>query len=194
MKSGIYKIVNTANGKAYIGSSFVLTRRWNRHVRELRGGIHPNAKLQAAWSKYGETSFEFCVVEYVDESLLIEREQHWIDCESPEYNICRTAGNTAGVRPDAAAREKMAAAKRGKPRSLETRQKISAYQKTRVVSPETIKKQSIARTGAKRSAEARQRMSDAAKGRVLSQAHRAAIAASVKAAIAMKRASERQSA
>jgi len=187
MKSGIYKIVNTNNGKCYVGSSFVIQRRWNRHKRELIAGIHPNAKLQASWNKHGADAFDLVVIELVGEDALIGREQFWIDSIAPDYNISLVAGNTAGVFPDAEAREKMAAAKRGKPRSPETRAKISAYQKTRVISEETIRKASEARRGQKRTQEARLRMSLAAKGRVMSEDQKARISAALKATWAEKR-------
>lgn len=195
MDSGIYKITHRESGKCYVGSSYVIQRRWNRHKRELRANKHPNARLQNAWNKYGEYAFDFIVIEHVAENLVIEREQHWIDilgCVSNGYNIMPNAANRAGYIPDAETRAKMAAAKRGIPRSAETRAKISAYQKTRPRLPaESIQRASEKRRGTKHSDEARAKMSLAAKNRPpQSLETRAKRSAALKATLAAKRASQ----
>jgi predicted GIY-YIG superfamily endonuclease len=51
--SGIYVIANTINGKVYVGSAVHLAARIRDHSMRLSRGIHPNGKLQRAWSKYG---------------------------------------------------------------------------------------------------------------------------------------------
>jgi group I intron endonuclease len=77
--SGVYQIRCNQNGKIYIGSAINLESRWCSHRRDLRNGVHVNPHLQFAWNLYGETSFEFSVVEYVDETRLLATEQFWID-------------------------------------------------------------------------------------------------------------------
>jgi len=77
--SGVYQIRCDQNGKIYIGSAINLEWRWQSHRRDLRNGVHVNPHLQSAWNLYGETSFEFSVVEYVDERRLLATEQFWID-------------------------------------------------------------------------------------------------------------------
>lgn len=78
-QSGIYKITCLPTGKVYVGSSFYLIRRRNRHWAELKAGKHHSSYLQRAWKKYGPDAFAFEVVELVaDRSKLIEREQAWI--------------------------------------------------------------------------------------------------------------------
>jgi len=95
MKSGIYKITNTENGKFYIGSSKNIEERWNDHKQYLRGKYHINPKLQHAWNFYGEDKFIFEVIEEVEpiQLLLFERENHYISSMKPYerdigYNIC----------------------------------------------------------------------------------------------------------
>lgn len=59
----IYSILNTCNGKQYIGQSVSLPKiRWQNHLWKLNKGEHYNAHLQYAWNKYGETNFKFKVL------------------------------------------------------------------------------------------------------------------------------------
>lgn len=77
---GIYAIVNTVNGKTYIGSSSNIEQRWYGHRRDLRGGHHHSSVLQRAWNKYGEAAFVFQVMEVIkDIKDLFNAEQRWID-------------------------------------------------------------------------------------------------------------------
>ena len=79
-KSGIYTIINTVNGKVYVGSTKDFERRWGSHKRELTNDIHGNSYLQRSWNKYGESAFEFMICEYVDDpEQLIDCEQYWLD-------------------------------------------------------------------------------------------------------------------
>jgi group I intron endonuclease len=94
MNCGIYQIRNTKNDKIYIGSSKNIENRWLRHLQELRNGSHHNIKLQRAFNKYGEKSFVLEVVESTPDSLLLEREQYYLDELRPYetgYNIGKLA-------------------------------------------------------------------------------------------------------
>lgn len=76
---GIYAIINTVNGKRYIGSATQPKHRWCWHQQYLRRGAHPNSHLQASVNKYGLDVFVFQVVELVsDHFWLRAREQAWI--------------------------------------------------------------------------------------------------------------------
>lgn len=108
MKSGIYAIVNTVNGKRYIGSSIDIPQRWMQHRKLLRRGKHHSAHLQSAWNKYGEHAFQFVVVEYVTACDLLDVEQKHLD-DRPEYNISNDA----------------IAPMRGRKMSMETRRRMS---------------------------------------------------------------------
>jgi group I intron endonuclease len=55
---GIYKIVNTVNGKAYVGQSQNIKKRIAEHFRLLRANKHSNQRLQHAFNKYGEEAFQ----------------------------------------------------------------------------------------------------------------------------------------
>lgn len=76
----IYEIKNLVNGKRYIGSTIHKKKRWGKHRRLLDQGNHTNIHLQRAFNRYGEESFEFSVIEEVDEEEgLRDREQFYID-------------------------------------------------------------------------------------------------------------------
>lgn len=130
--SGIYKIVNTANGKFYVGSSVQIESRIFQHLGLLRKGKHNNGHMQSAFAIYGEDAFDFALIEACDRCELLAREQYHIDALQPEYNICKFAGNTLGVLHNDAAKAKMTAAnignKRmlGKSHSKETKEKLRA--------------------------------------------------------------------
>ena len=63
---GIYCIMNTTNGKKYIGSSINIKERWKTHKRLLNKGIHDNNHLQNAWNKYGKDRFIFYIIQEID--------------------------------------------------------------------------------------------------------------------------------
>jgi group I intron endonuclease len=162
--SGIYKISNTANGKIYVGSAVHIGQRWRYHRSCLRRNKNRSIYLQAAWNKYGEPSFVFSVLEYVeDKSKLIEREQYWIDelraaVKGIGYNISPTAGSTLGVKQTEETRRKVQAAKTGWRHSAEARVRMSIAQKGRIVTEEAKQKISEALTGRRYSTETREKI------------------------------------
>lgn len=77
--SGVYAIMHPSSGRAYIGSSIDVLGRCANHQRDLRVGTHGNKYLQNAWTRYGESSFHFHILEHCSPSDRIAREQFWID-------------------------------------------------------------------------------------------------------------------
>ena len=149
-KSGIYAIRCLPTGRTYVGSAVCLGGRRRMHLRELQGQVHCNVLLQRAWNKYGEQAFTFEVLEFVPErTLLIEREQHWIEHEHTlaqqgGFNIAPRAGSQLGFRQSPEAKAKVSRATKEIKRSVEARARIGAAHRGKVVSPETRKRQSAA--------------------------------------------------
>lgn len=80
-KSGIYLIMNTVNGKVYVGKALCIYRRIKNHVGALNmKSKDENRHLINAWFKYGRSSFKYEVLEYLDknESKIAERELYWM--------------------------------------------------------------------------------------------------------------------
>jgi len=107
--SGIYLIVNTVNGKRYVGSSIKIKNRLKDHYYRLNGKRHDNKHLQCAWNKYGKDAFRFMILEEHDEDVLLTFEQFWINMLNPEYNIVKTPvmRGCSGYRHSAEAKEQM---------------------------------------------------------------------------------------
>lgn len=76
--SCIYKIINTINGKIYIGQTNDFYRRISQHKNKLRQNKHFNQHLQFAWNKYGEKNFTFEIIEECEIDRLNEKEMYWI--------------------------------------------------------------------------------------------------------------------
>ena len=146
MESGIYKIVNTQNGKLYIGSAININRRWNEHKSELRGNKHHSPRLQNSYNKYGEENFIFEIIEEIeDKEKLIEREQYWLDYyksydKKRGFNICLNARSCLGVERTEEYKQKISVANKGKKHSEEAKKKIGENARNRVVSEETRRK------------------------------------------------------
>ena len=179
--SGVYQIVNMVNGHRYIGSTANLRARKSNHWHVLRTGKHENAHLQHAWNKYGEGMFEFRVIGTCHVDDLLRMEQHLLDNCIHEYNIALTAGAAMKGRPKSAeTRAKISAAHKGKRHSAETRAKISAAHKGKPLSAEHRAKMSEAQRRRRHSAETRAKMSEARKDKPISAETRAKRAAAQK--------------
>jgi group I intron endonuclease len=121
--SGIYRITNIWTNDIYVGSAVNFKKRWNWHLKDLKGNRHSNSYLQNAWNKYGNDYFKFEIIECCEKEKLIEREQYWIDtlkCVRPNgYNLAPIAGNSLGIKRSAETREKQRQKKLGVKQSPE---------------------------------------------------------------------------
>ena len=191
MASAIYEILNTVNGKFYIGSAVDYKRRFQDHRKQLKKGNHGNVHLQRSCNKHGLEAFIMFPVEFCTPEELLRKEQFWLDAlqvTKSGYNIAPTAGSNLGIKygpPSEEHRRKISEATKGRPNAtafkpgdtpwikgkkhtVETRAKIGAVHKGRSNGPcseETKRKISEAQVGKVLSAEHRRKLSLAHKGK-----------------------------
>lgn len=67
--AGVYIILHTASGKAYVGESSNIKGRWKSHFTDLVKNKHKNTYLQNAWNRHGATAFEFKLFLKIEENL-----------------------------------------------------------------------------------------------------------------------------
>lgn len=188
MASGIYQIYNLENGHRYVGSAVNLPKRKTQHFNSLARGIHENRYLQNAFNLYGRDKFVFLILLFCEQFELLRYEQYFLDTIHPEYNICKLAGSSLGIKMSDEFREKCRLAHFGKKlpqetieklrqahigqkRSLEARERMSIWQKGKKKSPELIEKMRLAKTGTRHSTETKAKMSVASLGKKKSPEH-----------------------
>lgn len=86
-KGYIYHIINSVNGKRYVGKTSNAEKRLKTHFHLLEKGNHHSPKLQQAYNKYGKDSFtyEITEVEVEDEEGLSLLEMKEIDLYNSYY-------------------------------------------------------------------------------------------------------------
>lgn len=90
---GVYAIVNSNNGKIYIGSSKDPYKRYLMHFSGLRRNQHPSKRMLL---DFQHDEFHFEIIEIVQEkSIRLQREQFWMDFFKPEYNVSRLVHSAA---------------------------------------------------------------------------------------------------
>lgn len=175
-KNGIYVITNVVDRRLYIGSTARgFYARYKEHLLDLRKKQHSNDHLQNFSDKYKVESFEFYVLEIVqDKDKIYNREQYYLDkywktgllfntarnAEAPARGVHRSEEfkekirqaqigniNCKGRVVSEETKEKMRKAKKGKALSENHKMKISLTQRGKVVSEETRKKMSLAQMG-----------------------------------------------
>lgn len=127
MKSGVYRILNTINGKCYIGSAVNIVNRWCEHRKGIKAKSH-SQKLQNAFNKYGEDNFVFSIIERCAVEELLSREQYWIDhldSYKNGYNTRPKAESSLCFNHSKQTKKKMSEPRKEMRRSEETKLKIS---------------------------------------------------------------------
>ena len=168
-RSGVYEIVNTVNGKRYIGSAYRVSKRWDTHKHQLRRGAHHSLALQRAWNKYGEEQFEFRLLLICGRDMCRFYEQRCLDSFAPAYNIALTASAPmAGRKHSDATRAAMSKAGKGKPKSQAHREAIGKGQlgnKRGPQPPEIVKRMSLAHMGILHTSETKAKIAAAQRNR-----------------------------
>ncbi len=110
---GIYTITFKESIKIYVGSTVnSFNKRRNQHLYCLRLNNHPNKHLQNAFNKYGESSFNFEILEVCPEEYIVSQEQFWINMlnsANPKigYNLMPNAVGKSGFRYSEESKNKM---------------------------------------------------------------------------------------
>ncbi len=89
----VYQIVNSINGRVYVGETIRGEIRWIQHLTDLRGNYHENPILQADFNEFGEDVFGWSIIQELpkDKEVLVQEEKNTIQrllAEGKElYNI-----------------------------------------------------------------------------------------------------------
>ncbi len=63
---GVFQIRNTQNEKIFVDSSINVPGKINRLRFQLNAGVHKDKGLQTEWNEFGESAFEFEILEPVE--------------------------------------------------------------------------------------------------------------------------------
>lgn len=150
-QSGVYEIVNTVNGKRYIGSAVQFKKRFAQHRQALARGDHHSIHLQRAWNKHGAAVFTFRPLLVCSQGMLLYYEQRAFDVFKPEYNRNPTANSSLGVKRTDATKAKLIGNKNaaGCVRSVEERAAMSERMLGTVLPSDVRQKISKSLTGVK---------------------------------------------
>jgi len=109
-KSGVYKILNTVNGKMYIGRTKDFYKRYYQYVSDVktRNIDRINRYLEASFHKYGFDKFSFTVLEFCTIEECPEKELYWIQelnttQRNKGYNLRTDTGTCMITHPETSA-------------------------------------------------------------------------------------------
>jgi group I intron endonuclease len=100
-KSGIYRWNNLVTGDSYVGSAQNLTKRLSLYFSPIflkRTILKSRSIINNSLLKYGYNNFSLDILEYCELSVLIKREQYYLDTLKPKYNILKKAGSSLGYK------------------------------------------------------------------------------------------------
>lgn len=138
---GVYRLLNRATGKCYVGSTANLRARRNQHMSQLLAGCHHSTKVRYSAAKHGSDQFVFEVLSLCSVDDLLSQELHWmttLDSVDNGYNIRRDPARNTGNVPTAEARMKMSLAGKGRRASVEARRRLSEAAKGRDMTKQVI--------------------------------------------------------
>ncbi len=115
-KSGVYRWVHKDSGKSYIGSSSILSDRFRRYFNHsyLSSSKRGASLICKALLKYGYAGFRLEILEYCPSSIVLTREQFYLDNFNPEYNILKVAGSNLGYKHSEASLKLMSLASKSR--------------------------------------------------------------------------------
>ena len=134
-RCALYVLRCSTNGAEYFGSAMNTGRRWRQHRYDLRHGKHSNIRLLRTWQKYGEESFTFHVLAFVEPSQRLFLEERLL-LASVGHSHCLNIsmspmGGMNGRKHTPESKEKMRRGNIGRVHSAESRARISEGQRKR---------------------------------------------------------------
>lgn len=98
-KCGIYRWTNLVNNNSYVGSSTNLSKRfsWYFSLKAI-SKVKASSLISRALLKYGLDKFSLEILEYCESTIILEREQYYIDTLNPKHNILKVAGSSLGYK------------------------------------------------------------------------------------------------
>jgi group I intron endonuclease len=84
-----------------VGSAVNLTNRLSNYFSLIflkRTILKSRSIINNSLLKYGYNNFSLDIMEYCESSVLINREQYYLDRLKPEYNILKIAGSSFGYK------------------------------------------------------------------------------------------------
>lgn len=144
----IYKIINTVNGKFYIGRTIHFKKRWSNHLRGAKTGSCKHPFLYNSMRKYGVDAFKFEILEECLDNELIEKETYWINELKPSYNTrgdgCDGGWNYMSKEQENNTKKYLSELSKQRMEDPEFREKLSIGRKKLWEDPEFRKNRSIA--------------------------------------------------
>jgi group I intron endonuclease len=177
--AGVYAIRHLESGKLYVGSSVDIRSRWSGHRCDLRKRRHHAHHLQHAWDLYGESAFEFSILEEIsDRPARLTRETELIaerGCIGRNgYNCLPVAGSREGFSHSVESKAKMSSSHK---KIADVIRNLGGFSWSgRRHSTETRAKMSSNNSRHSPSFEHRAAISAAHRGKTISDAHKAAMA------------------
>jgi group I intron endonuclease len=84
-----------------VGSARNLTNRLSKYYSPIflkRNILKSKSIINNSLLKYGYNRFSIDIIEYCEPSVLIKREQYYLDILKPKYNILKKAGSSFGYK------------------------------------------------------------------------------------------------
>lgn len=128
MTIGVYSLVNTIDGKRYVGSSVQIKTRLYKHNYHLRKGNHHCKHLQNAFNLYGEDAFTTETVLLCDKVNLEYYEQVVMDyfrTETGLYNMQPEAYTPRNSRLSQEHKDNISKGLKGRPKTKEHNEAVS---------------------------------------------------------------------
>ena len=135
-KTGIYIWTNHVTHKSYVGSSSNLSLRFKNYFNSsyLKREIKKSKSLiYRALLKYGYSSFKLDIIEYCDPTVVIKREQYYLDNLISEYNILKVARSSLRFKHSVVSTERIRAAKLGYTHDEATKLKLSSNKQAHAI-------------------------------------------------------------